>query len=162
MSLPVVRDEHMRDNLRPLDPAGETDPRRSAASYAGSGRFVLRRVHLSEWLVGIGGVAVFAGMSMSWSAGSSGFESLSLLKLLALIVGAAAIPLPVVVSLSSKTDLPIAWETLLAVAVTLLLLPLLVRWSLPPEAGLEQGFFTVFAASVLMMLACWRSVAREY
>ena len=157
-----MREGCMKDNLAPVDAAGDSDPPRGASSYAGSGRFNLRRVHLSEWLVGIGGVATLAGMLMCWSGDSSGVESLSLLKLLVLVVGLAAVPVPVVVALNSKTNLPIAWETLLAVAVTLLLLPLLVRWSLPPEGGLEKGFFTVLAASVLTMLACWRSVAREY
>lgn len=152
----------MTDNLVPLNPAGESDPPRSTPSYAGSGSFALRRVHLSEWLVGVGGLGILAGMLMSWSGDSSGLQSLSLLKLLVLIVGAAALPIPLVLSLSSKTDLPIAWETLLAVASTLLLLPLLVRMSLPPEGGLEQGFFTVLTASAVIVLASWHSVAREY
>jgi len=153
----------MEGSLAPVNSTGKTDSRVSAeATYAGPERFTLRRIHLSEWLVGIGGLAMLAGLLMPWAEGTSGVESISLLKLLVVLAGAAAVAVPVVVSLSSKTDLPIAWETLLAVASTLLMLPLLVRLVFAPASGLEQGFFVVLAASTVMMLACWRSVAREY
>jgi hypothetical protein len=146
-----------------VDPSDETEGQTSViASYAPPGRLAAARVHLSEWLVGIGGMAMLAGLLMPWSGGVSGVGSFSLLTLLVVLVGVAAAAVPVVVSLSSKTDLPIAWETLLADAATLLMFPLLVRLVFPPEDGLEQGFFMVLATSAVMMLACWRSVAREY
>jgi multisubunit Na+/H+ antiporter MnhB subunit len=68
----------------------------------------------------------------------------------------------VIVAFSSKTDLPMAWETLLAVAVTLLTLVLLIRLLLAPDGGLDDGFFAVLGGTVLTVLAGWRSVAREY
>jgi multisubunit Na+/H+ antiporter MnhB subunit len=55
-----------------------------------------------------------------------------------------------------------AWETLFAVAVSILILPLLVRLLLQPDGGLDTGFFTVLGGVLLCLAAGWRSVAREY
>jgi hypothetical protein len=141
----------------------ETDRQPAAIpSYAGSGRFSLGRIHLSEALVGIGGAAMLAGLFMPWSDGTPAIEAFSLLKLLVVLVSAAAAVVPAVVAFSSKTNLPIAWETLLSVAVTLLALVLLVRLLLSPDGGMDDGFFVVLGGTFLTVLAGWRSVAREY
>jgi hypothetical protein len=131
-------------------------------SYAGPGRFSIRRIHLSEAIVGLGGIAMLAGLFMPWSDGTPAIEAISLLKLLVVLVGAASAVVPAIVAFSSKTDLPMAWETLLAVAVTLLTLVLLVRLLLPPDGSMDDGFFVVLGGTVLTVLAGWRSVAREY
>jgi len=153
----------MAGSLPPVNRDPETDLQQGAGrGSAAPGRFVSGRVHLPEWLVGIGGIAVLAGLLLPWSGGATATESLSLLKLLLMVVGAAAVAVPVVVAMSSRNDLPVAWETLLAVAVTLVTLVLLIRLLLPPDEGLADGFFVVLAGSVLTVLAGWRSVAREY
>lgn len=153
----------MEGSLPPMNRDVETDPQQGAdKGSTAPGRFAPGRVHPPEWLVGIGGIAVLAGLFLPWSGGATAIESLSLLKLLLMVVGAAAVAVPVVVGLSSKNDLPVAWETLLAVAATLVTLALLIRLLLPPDAGLADGFFVVLAGSVLTVLAGWRSVAREY
>jgi hypothetical protein len=146
-----------------MGPSPESENDRSLMpSYAGEGRFALRRIHLSEWLVALGGTAMVFGLLLPWADSTAGFESLSVLKVLVLIVGIAGMLLPVAVAFSSKTDLPMAWETLFAVAVSILILPLLVRLLLQPDGGLDTGFFTVLGGVLLCLAAGWRSVAREY
>lgn len=153
----------MAGSLGPVNGAEETDRRPAGMpSYAGPGRFSIRRIHLSEALVGIGGLAMLVGLFMPWSDGTVGIEAFSLLKLLVVFVGVAAFVVPAIVAFSSKTDLPMAWETLLAVAVTLLTPVLLIRLLLPPDGGMDDGFFVVLGGTVLTVLAGWRSVAREY
>jgi hypothetical protein len=132
------------------------------SSYAGSGSFALGRVHLSEWLVGFGGIALVVALFLPWSGETSGLASPSVLKLLVLAAGLGAAALPLVVAFSVQTNVPIVWEVMLANGVSLVTLLLLVRLVFPPEGGLASGFFTVLAGSVLTLLAGWRSVAREY
>ncbi len=120
------------------------------------------RVHSAEWLVGLGGVVVLVGLLLPWAGGESSFESLSLLKLLVIASGLAALALPVIVASSSKTDLPVVWETFLSIFASLLLVPLAVRLIWPPSGGLEQGFFVVAAGCLLLAAAGWASVSREY
>ena len=120
------------------------------------------RVHLPEWLVGLGGLAVLGGLFLPWAGDQSAVESLSVLKLLVLLGGLAAVAVPIVVASSAKTDLPVVWETFLSTFMILILLLLTIRLVWPPAAGLESGFFTVAAGSLLLTVAGWFSVAREY
>jgi hypothetical protein len=145
-----------------MNPSSDNRQGPPVSGYAGPGVFSLRRIHLSEWLVGIGGAAMVIGLLLPWADSVIGFESLSVLKIVVLLTGLAALFLPVAVAFSSRTNLPMAWETLLAVVLTLLVLPLLVRLLLPPDGGLDAGYFTVLGGSLLSLTAGWRSVAREY
>ena len=47
-----------------------------------------------DLLVGIGGAAVFVGLGLDWSAGQTGYETLSALKVLLLIAGAKLVFIP--------------------------------------------------------------------
>jgi hypothetical protein len=125
-------------------------------------RFDLRRIHLSEWLVCFGGAGMVFGLLLPWAGSTAGIESLSVLRVLVLLVGAAGLALPVVVASSIRNDLPMATETLFAVTMTLLMVPLVIRLILPPDGGFDTGFFIVLGGSVICLLAAWRSVAREY
>ena len=128
----------------------------------GTGPIPRPRVHASEWLVGAGGLAVIAGMLLPWAGGESAFEALSLLKLLVLMAGLAAVAVPVLVAASARTDLPVVWETFLSTFMLLVVILVAVRLLWPPEGGLESGFFTVVAGSLLITVAGWISVSREY
>jgi len=128
----------------------------------GTGPIPRPRVHASEWLVGAGGLAVIAGMLLPWAGGESAFEALSLLKLLVLLAGLAAVAVPVLVAASARTDLPVVWETFLSTFMLLVVILVAVRLLWPPEGGLESGFFTVVAGSLLITVAGWISVSREY
>lgn len=120
------------------------------------------RVQVSEWLVGAGGIAVLAGLLMPWAGGENAFEAFSLLRLLVLLAGLAAVAVPVVVASSPRTDLPIVWETFLSTFMLLLVLLLVVRLIWPPGEGLDSGFFTVAAGSLLITVAGWTAVSREH
>jgi hypothetical protein len=110
----------------------------------------------------MGGALMLAALLFSWSEGSPAAGALSLVKLLVVILGGAAVAVPLVVALNSQTNLPMAWETLLSGSVTLLVPVLIATLLLPPEGGLGSGFFIALAGSVLTVVAGWRSVAREY
>lgn len=135
-----------------------TGKRRSVGK---TGPITKPRVHAGEWLVGAGGLAVLAGLFMAWSGGETSFETFSLLKLLVLAMAVAALALPPVVASSSRTNLPISWETFLSTGALLVLVLLLLRLLWPPADGLDTGFFVVLAGTVLITAAGWRSVARE-
>jgi hypothetical protein len=119
------------------------------------------RVHASEWLTGLGGLVMLAGLFLPWSGGESAFEAISLLKLLVLPAGLAALAVPALVASSSRTDLPVVWETFLSTFMVLLVALLAIRLVFSPEGGLETGFFLVSAGSLVVTCAGWVAVSRE-
>jgi hypothetical protein len=121
----------------------------------------LKRVHLMEWLAGFAGLIILIGLGLPWSGDNSGFESFSLLKLILELLAVAAVLIPVVVALSSKTDLPMVWELFTSIAAVIAVLILIARLIFPPDAGLGSGFFVVLGGAVLLCAGGWRSVARE-
>lgn len=132
------------------------------ASVGETGPIARPRVRASEWLVGLGGLLLLAGLLMPWSGGESALEDPSVLKLMAGLAGLAAVAVPIVVAASSKTDLPVVWETFLSTFMLLLVIILAVRLVWPPDGGLESGFFTIAAGSLVVTVAGWVSVSREY
>jgi hypothetical protein len=121
----------------------------------------LKRVHLMEWLAGFAGLIILIGLGLPWSGDNSGFESFSLLKLILELLAVAAVLIPVVVALSSKTDLPMVWELFTSIAAVIAVLILIARLIFPPDAGLGSGFFVVLGGAILLCAGGWRSVARE-
>jgi len=132
------------------------------AAVDGTGPIPRPRTHLAEWLVGLGGLLILIGLFLPWAGGESAFEAFSLLKLLVLAAGLAATVVPVMVAANSKPDLPMVWETFLSIFMLLLVPLLAIRLAWPPSGGLEQGFFIAAAGCVLVAVAGWMSVAREY
>lgn len=128
----------------------------------GTGPIPRPRVHASEWVVGTGGLVVLAGLLLPWAGGDSSFEAFSLLKLLVLLAGLAAVAVPPLVACSARPDLPVVWETFLSTFMLLVVVLLAVRLIWPPEGGLESGFFTATAGCLLITIAGWASVSREY
>ena len=126
-----------------------------------AGSPVLRRVHPGEWLTGLAGLAVLAGLFLPWAGEASSFESFSVLKLIVLLFGLAAAAVPVVVASSSRTDVPIVWETFLSTAALLVAFLLFIRLAWSPEQGLGSGFYLILGGSLLATVAGWRSVSRE-
>lgn len=141
---------------------GTNEPTGSPASYAGSGPFRLDRIHLSEALIGVSGILMLGALPFASAEQDSIFGAISVLGILVGVIGAASLALPVVVAISSRTDLPIAWETLLSGAASLLTLVLLAVFAASLAGGLREGFLVVLSGSVLCTAAGWRSVAREY
>lgn len=119
------------------------------------------RVHWLEWLIGIGGAAILAGLFLPWEGGTTGFGSFGLFDLFLTLGGLAALLVPAVVALSRLTDVPVAWETLLWLVSLILLVVTLLHLPGGPEGGYGTGFWVVLAGLVLVGLAGWRSVRRE-
>ncbi|MBN8867409.1 MAG: hypothetical protein J0H98_07630 [Solirubrobacterales bacterium] len=122
----------------------------------------LGRVHPGEWLVGLLGLAVLAGLILPWSGGSAALSSPGLLDLILLVVAAAAVLLPLIVARSSRTDVPVVYETTLWPLSGLVALILIVKAIFPPDSGFDSGFWLALAGIFLMSFTLWRCVGREY
>lgn len=120
------------------------------------------RIHGTEWLLGLGGAAMLAGLFLPWAGEASGFGSFNALILLLALTGVAALMVPPIVAASRLTDVPIAWETLLWLG-SLLLLPvfLVVVFLTPPSLSHGAGTWVSLAGLVTVGLSGWRSVRRE-
>ncbi|MDQ2621760.1 MAG: hypothetical protein M3Y45_01830 [Actinomycetota bacterium] len=119
------------------------------------------RVHGLEWVIGLGGAAMLGGLLLPWNGDASGFTDFGLVNLLLTLAGLAALLVPLIVSASRLTDVPVAWETLLWLASLILLVPMIIRLAGPPADGHGTGFWLTFAGLVAVGLAGWRSVRRE-
>lgn len=123
----------------------------------------LLRIHGLDWLLGLGGAAILAGLFLPWSDGSSGLRSFNALILLLALAGLAGLMVPLVVAASELTDVPIAWETLLWLgSLVLLVAAVVVVFLTPPSLSHGAGMWISLAGLVTVGLAGWRSVRREY
>lgn len=127
----------------------------------GEAGFSLARIHSGEWLAGLFGLALIAGLLLPWNGGEAAMESPGLLDLLLALAGALAAILPVVVGSSPRTNVPIVYETFLWVASLLLGLIMVIKVAFPPDDGYESGFWLALAATLLIGVSLWRSVGRE-
>jgi len=140
----------------------ETQQNSRPGMISGTGPIPRPRVHLAEWLLGLGGLMALVGLFLPWAGGESSFEAFSLLKLLVLVAALAAAAVPFIVALSARTDLPIVWQTFLSTFMLLLVALLAIRLLWPPSGGLEEGFFIAAAGCLLVTVAGWAAVSREY
>lgn len=121
------------------------------------------RIHPGEWLIGLAGLILLAGLIfLPWNGDESALASPGLLDILLLLIAAAAVLVPVIVASSSRTNVPMITETLLWTVSLLFGLILLFRAAFPPEGGFEAGFWLVLAATLALGFTLWRSVAREH
>jgi hypothetical protein len=124
--------------------------------------FSLSRIHPGEWLVGLFGLALLAGLLLPWDRGSSALSSPGFLDVVLGLIAVAAVLLPLIVALSARTDVPIAYETFLWPITLLFGLVLIVKAFFPPDGGFDGGFWLALAATLALGFALWRSVDREY
>ena len=122
----------------------------------------LSRAHAGEWLAGLFGLVLLAGLLLPWQGDSSAISSPGFLDLVLLVIAVAAIALPVIVVSSSRTNVPIVYETTLWTVSLLFSIVLLVKALFPPDGGFETGFWLALAGVVLTSFSAWRSVAREH
>lgn len=114
-----------------------------------------------DLLVGLGGIVVLVGLGFDWSAGISGYGSLSVLKLLLLLIGVLAVLEPIVLFVTRQTDLPVVWEALLLLTGTTFSLILIGKAVLPPDPGFDTGFFSVLLGMLVITAGSWVTVSRE-
>ena len=113
----------------------------------------LSRVHPFEWLVGLIGLILVAGIVSTVSSPGT-------LHVVVLLVAAAGAMLPVTVSMSARTNVPIIFETMLWIVSILVSLILLFKAIFPSDVVFGSGWLTL-AGMLAMSFALWRSVARE-
>ena len=73
----------------------------------------------------------------------------------------AGILLPLIVAGSSRTNVPIVYETFLWTITLLFALVMIVKAFFPPEGGFGNGFWLALLATVVLSFTLWRSVDRE-
>lgn len=114
-----------------------------------------------DLLVGAGGAVVLVGLGLDWSEGVTGYGSLSVLKVILALAGLLALLEPVVLFATRKTDLPVVWETTLALIGSILILILIGKALLPPAGGFDLGFYVVLAGMFIATAATWTTLSRE-
>ena len=121
----------------------------------------ISRVHPGEWLAGLAGIALIAGLLLPWDGDSSALSSPGFLDVVLTLIGCAAILLPLVVASSLRTNVPIVYETFLWTISLLFGLVMIVRAFFPPDDGFGNGFWLSLAATLCLAFVLWRSVDRE-
>lgn len=127
----------------------------------GNSAFSLARVHPGEWLTALCGIGLIVGLLLPWSDGNSALADPGVLDVLLLVAAILAVLLPLVVSSSARTNVPIVYETGLWVFSLLLGLIMIINLAFPPDGGFENGFWISLVVTIVLALAIWRSVARE-
>jgi hypothetical protein len=118
-------------------------------------------VRISELVLCLSGIALLAGLALEWGGGSTGYQSVTLLKFLIIILGTASVPVPLVLRLTMKSDVPIVWETLLLTFSILLSVVLIIKTATGFASVAGLGFWVVFAGCLLNTAAVWHAVSRE-
>jgi hypothetical protein len=116
----------------------------------------LRRLRAGEWITALGGVALLVALFLPWydegAASPSGWESFAILDAILAVVGVAAVMLVVVTAAQRSPALPIAMESLLALAGLVALVLVLFRTAnLPGHAtGRELGLWLGLASTLVV------------
>lgn len=118
-------------------------------------------VRISELVLCLSGIALLAGLALEWGGGSTGYQSVTLLKFLIIILGVQSVPVPLVLRLTMKSDVPIVWETLLLTFSVLLSVVLIIKTATGFASEAGPGFWVVFAGCLLNTVAAWYAVSRE-
>lgn len=119
-------------------------------------------IRFSEWALALSGVAILVGLGLEWANGSSGYDSITLLKVLILVLALVSIPIPLMLWATIKSDVPIIWETLLLTFSAVMTVVLVAKVLLVLGGGLGPGFWVVFAACLLNSVSAWYAVSREH
>lgn len=118
-------------------------------------------IRLSEWLLALSGIAILVGLGLEWADDSSGYESISVLRVLLLALALASVPVPLMLWLTIKSDVPIIWETLLLTYSGFLAVALVVKVAIALGDGFGAGFWIVFGSCLVNAVAAWYAVSRE-
>lgn len=116
----------------------------------------LRRLRAGEWITALGGAALLVALFLPWydegAASPSGWESLAILDVILALIGVAAVMLVVVTAVQRSPALPIAMDSLLALAGLVALALLLFRIAdLPGDAhGRELGLWLALGSALVL------------
>ena len=120
-------------------------------------------LRLLDLVVALGGIGILMGLGLEWVSGSglSGYEDLSILRIVLVVVGLAALGLPVALRVTRKSDVPVVWETFLAPVSSVLFLILALKIIFAPAGGAGLGMFFVTVSMLVLTTSCWKTLSRE-
>jgi len=124
----------------------------------------LRRLRAGEWLALAGGVLLIASLFMTWYDDLSGFEALSVIDILLVLIAAVAFALAILQATQTSPSLPVAFGvlsvTIGAIGVLLVLFRLI---DAPGDVGgPAAGVWLGLVAAVAITVGGWRSLANEH
>ena len=124
----------------------------------------LRRLRAGEWLAFTGGVLLIASLFMPWYDDVSGFEALTVIDILLVLVAAVGIALAVLQATQTSPALPVAFGVLSVTTGVIGVLLVLFRLIDAPGqlGGPGVGAWLGLAAAVGITVGGWRSIANEH
>jgi hypothetical protein len=127
----------------------------------------LRRLRAGEWLAAVAGIALIASLLLPWYEGAdplTGYEALSVIDILLTLLALLALALPVLQATQDAPNKPVGTAVLTIVFGALGTLLVVFRLIDSPADGLEvrAGAWIALAATILITVAAWRSLAAEY
>jgi carbon starvation protein CstA len=117
----------------------------------------LRRLRVGEWVVGVSGLALLVALFLPWYGGArTGWEAFAVVDVILAAIALAAIAVPLVTATHRVPAIPLAVESLTALAGMVGLLLVLVRvLNLPGDAhGREWGLWVALAAALGIVAGC--------
>ena len=127
----------------------------------------MRRLRAGEWLAAAGGILLIVSLLRPWYEGTeplTGFEAMTVIDILLALLALLALALPVLQATQDAPNKPVGTAVLIVVLGALGVLLVLFRLIDSPADGLEvrPGAWIALAATVLITVAGWRSLAAEY
>jgi hypothetical protein len=138
----------------------------------------LRRLRAGEWLAAIAGVSLIVTLFLPWydtGAGTragfdtmrnpvTGFEALSIIDILLVLLAALALALPLLQATQDAPNKPVGAAVLTVVLGTLGVLLVLFRLIDAPVDGfeVEAGAWLALLATIALTAGGWLSLAAEY
>ena len=124
----------------------------------------LRRLRAGEWLAAAGGALLVASLFMPWYDDVSGFEALSVIDILLVLVAAVAFALAILQATQTTPALPVAFGVLTVTIGAIGVLLVLYRLIDAPGdvGGPGAGAWLGLVAAVALTVGGWRSLANEH
>ena len=124
----------------------------------------LRRLRAGEWLALAGGALLIASLFMSWYDDVSGFEALSIIDILLVLIAAVAFALAIMQATQTSPSLPVAFGVITVTTGAIGVLLVLFRLIDSPGdvGGPGSGAWLGLVAVVALTVGGWRSLANEH
>jgi len=123
----------------------------------------MSRLRAGEWLAGVAGLGMLIALALPWYGDASGFESLSVIDILLVLVALLALSLPVLQATQGSPALPVAAAVLSVAFGFIGVLLVLFRLIDEPRDGYEVAFgaWLGLVAALGITAGGWVSIANE-
>ena len=124
----------------------------------------LRRLRFGEWTALVGGVLLIVSLFVPWYGDVSGFEALSIVDILLVLVAAVGIALAVLQATQTTPALPVAFGVLSVTIGAIGVLLVLFRLIDSPGdvGGPALGAWLGLVSAVAITVGGWRALANEH